>query len=451
MRGSKMLKHNKAYIIMLILFFQTVLSITAGMFSLHISSKGHILPNVYISSLNVGNYTKTKAASAIKEHYDKLSEDSSLLIKYDDDKEYRIKLSDIDFSIDYEATADKAYCINENNMFERIIKGFFSNSKITVYPVVNLSEEKLKKHLEELALLVDKVPVNAQIHFQNGEISKISHQMGVKLNIPNSIEKIKNEIGSQLDGVIEFNAQNNFEINWVWPEVTIDDLNRIDAVISSYSTSIINPEASEYIVQAAEALNGSLVMGEDFDNGKYKEFSFVNRLKEKGISLEEINEGYNQVASTLYTALLKTGINVDYIDRKKHEAIVEYIDPGLDVEISGGDFTFKNPFDFPMAVFTQHDDKNITVYIVGRKDNGYSEKEVEAKVIQRVEPTVLKVVNYDLKALEERVVNNGKPGIEVEVYRVAKENDKNNSELLYANSYDAVETIIQVGPKKRKR
>lgn len=275
--------------------------------------------------------------------------------------------------------------------------------------------------------------------------------MGVKLNIPNSIEKIKNEIGSQLDGVIEFNAQNNFEINWVWPEVTIDDLNRIDAVISSYSTSIINPEASEYIVQAAEALNGSLVMGEDFDNGKYKEFSFVNRLKEKGISLEEINEGYNQVASTLYTALLKTGINVDYIDRKKHEAIVEYIDPGLDVEISGGDFTFKNPFDFPMAVFTQHDDKNITVYIVGRKDNGYSEKEVEAKVIQRVEPTVLKVVNYDLKALEERVVNNGKPGIEVEVYRVAKENDKNNSELLYANSYDAVETIIQVGPKKRKR
>lgn len=448
-----MLKHNKVYIIMLILFSQTVLSITVGMFSLHLSAKEHILPNVYISSLNVGSYTKSKAISEIKEYYNKLYENYSLLIKYDNDKEYKIKLSDIDFSIDYEATADEAYYIKESNRIARLIKGFFSNNKVTIYPVVNLNEEKLKRHLEELALLIDKAPVNAQIYFQNGEVRKIPHQLGTKLNIPNSIEKIKSQMGSHLDCGIEFNVENNYEINWIWPELTLTDFNGIDSIMSSYSTSITDTDNSKDIAQAAKALNGFWVMGSDFNKGKYKEFSFVKRLKEKGISFEEANEGYSQVASTLYAALLKTGINVDYIYRKKHNSIVEYIDPGLDVEISGkdGDFTFENPFDFPIAVFTECDDKRITVYIMGRKDNGYSEREIEAKVTQRVEPSVLRVVNYDLKPLEERVVDNGKQGIEVEVYRVSKENDKDNSELLYVNSYDAVETIIQVGPKNRKR
>jgi len=157
----------------MILFFQSVLSITLGLFFLHFSSKGHILPNVYVSTLYVGNYTKSKAVSAIKEHYDKISEDSGILIKCDDDKEYRIKLSDIEFSIDCEPTADEAYYIKEDNRLARLIKGFFANKKITIYPVVKINEEKLKKHLEEFALLVDKAPVNARINFQNGE--KLAH------------------------------------------------------------------------------------------------------------------------------------------------------------------------------------------------------------------------------------------------------------------------------------
>ncbi|AEV67783.1 VanW family protein [Acetivibrio clariflavus] len=445
-----MLKHNKVYIILMILFFQSVLSITLGLFFLHFSSKGHILPNVYVSTLYVGNYTKSKAVSAIKEHYDKISEDSGILIKCDDDKEYRIKLSDIEFSIDCEATADEAYYIKEDNRLARLIKGFFANKKITIYPVVKINEEKLKKHLEEFALLVDKAPVNARINFQNGEISKIPHQLGMKLNIPNSIEKIKSEIGNNLNSTIEFNPENNYEINWIWPELTLSDFNGIDSVISSYSTPITDFKDNKSIVQAAKALNGFLVMGSDFNNRKYKEFSFVNRMKEKGISFEKTNEGLSQVASTLYAALLKTGIDVDYIYRKKHNAIVEYIEPGLDVEISEkeGDFTFKNPFDFPIAVFTEYDDRNITVYILGSKGNGYSKKEIETRVVQKIEPPVLRTVNYDLKPLEEKVVISGKPGIEVEVYRVSEENGKINSDLLYIDSYEAVESIVQVGPKR---
>jgi hypothetical protein len=125
-----MLKNNKGYIVMFLLLSQTLLSITLGMLSLHFSTKGHILPNVYINSLNVGNCTKSEAISIVKEHYDKLSNDSSLVIKYGDAKDFKIKLSDIDFSIDYEATADEAYYISDSSRFEKIIRGFFSNTKL---------------------------------------------------------------------------------------------------------------------------------------------------------------------------------------------------------------------------------------------------------------------------------------------------------------------------------
>lgn len=440
-----MLKNNKGYIIMLFLLSQTALAITAGMISLHISSKGHFLPNIYIGSLDVGNNTRSEVISAVKEYYGKLSEESSLKIKYGDGKEFNVKLSDIDFSVDYEATADRAYYINGSSRLEGIVKGFFLNKKTTVYPVVSFNEEKLKQHLEELALSVDKAPVNASISFQNGKVNKTPHQLGMKLNIANSAEKIKSEMGSHLDVAIEFDADNNYEINWVWPELTLADLNGADSVISSYSTPITNPDSCEDIKRAAKALNGFLIMGADTINGKYKEFSFFKRLREKGIFLEEENEGYSQVASTLYAALLKTGIGMDYIDRKKHDATVDYIEPGLDVKISwaDGDFTFRNPFEFPMAVFTECTDNSITVHIVGRS-YGYLEKEVEVKVTKRIEQPVLRVVNYDLKPLEEKVINIGKQGVEIEVYRVLKESGE--TELLYTDNYETVGAIVQVGP-----
>jgi len=445
-----MLKHSKGYVVMLVLLSQTLLSITLGLFGLHMFSKGHILPNVYINSLSVGNYTKSKAVSTLKEHYGKLSSYSSLVINYSDDKEYRIKLSDIDFSIDYEATADLAYSFGESSKFARIVKGVFSASSKTVYPIVNLNEEKLEKHLKDFALLVDRPPENAQMHFHNGEINITSHKSGLKLNMTNSVEKIRNEIGSHLDSAIEFKVKNNFEINSVPPDITVSDFKGVHSIISSYSTPIINDELKVSIKQAVKALNGFLLPKSDLDDEKHMEFSFIQRLKQKGVLVEKEDEGYSQVASTLYTALLKTGIDIDFVKRTKHEKPVDYIEYGLDVKISkDGNLSFKNPFDFPIAVFSEWDDKTVTVYVIGNKSSDYSERKIEVNITQRFEPSVLRVVNYDLKPGEERIISSGKQGIEVEVSRVSMKNNKKSSELLYVNKYDAIGSIMQVGPRHK--
>lgn len=446
-----MLKLHKSYIIMLVLLSQIVLSVTVGILVLHRSSKHQILPNVYIDSLNVGNKTKGQAELMVREHYDKFADNSNLLIKYGEDKEYRIKFSDIESSIDYEATINQAYTINEGNELARLIKGLFSANRNTVYPVVKFNERKLEKKLREFELLIDKAPASAKMYLEDGKVRKVPEEVGVKLNIPNSIAKIKNELGRHLNSAMEFEPQNNSEIKIVAPELTLDMLNGVDYVISSYTTQIKSPEIKESVKECSKAINGCLVLNLGRDRKESKEFSFVEWLKKKDLLIEQKNDGYSQVASTLYAALLKTGIDINCIESRRHETPSDYIEPGLEVKISDedGDFKFSNPFDFPIAIFSECDDKSITVFIVGNKKSDYSEKEIEVNIVQRYEPSVLRVVNYDLKPDEEKVISSGKQGIEVEVYRVLKENGKENSHRIYANKYDAVGAIVQVGPKSK--
>ncbi len=446
-----MAKSHKSYIVMLVLLSQTVLSVTIGMLVLHMSSKHNILSDVYIDSLYVGNQTESQAELKVREHYDKFADSSNLLIRYEDGKEYSIKFSDIEFSIDYMATINQAYTINEGNELARLIKGFFSTDRNTVYPVVKFDERKLEKKLREFEFLIDKAPVSARMYLENGKIRKVSEVSGVKLNIPNSIEKIKNELGSHLNSAIEFKSQNNSEISIIRPELTLDMLEGVDFVISSYTTQIKSPEIKEAVQECSKAINGCLILNLGHDRQKGKEFSFSEWLKKKELVIEQKNVGYSQVASTLHAALLKTGIDISCIDSNRNEVPTDYIDPGLDVRISEGedDLKFINPFDFPIAIFSECDDKSITVYIVGNKSSDYSEKEIEVNVVQRFEPPVLRVVNYDLKPEEEKVISSGKQGIEVEVYRVLKEKGTENSQRLYVNKYDAIGAIMQVGPKTR--
>lgn len=446
-----MAKPQKSYIVLLVLLSQTVLSVTLGMLVLHMSSKSNILSDVYIDSLYVGNQTKSQAELKVREYFDKFADNSNLLIKYGDGKEYNIKFSDIEFSIDYEATVDQAYTINEGNGLARLIKGFFYTDRNTVYPVVSFDEKKLEEKLREFEFLIDKSPVNARMYLENGKIRKVSEVSGVKLNISNSIEKIKNELGRHLNTPIEFETENDREINTIKPELTLDMLEGVDYVISSYTTQIKAPEIKDAVKECSKAINGCLILNLGGDKQKNKVFSFKEWLTKKDLVIEKENIGYSQVASTLHAALLKTGIDINYIDSNRNKLTTDYIDPGLDVNIAEGedDLKFSNPFAFPIAIFSECDDDSVTVYIVGNKTADYAEKELEVKVVQWFEPPILRVVNYDLKPDEEKVISSGKKGIEVEVYRVNKEKGKENSQLLYVNKYDAIGAIMQVGPKTR--
>ncbi|MGI6668682.1 MAG: VanW family protein [Acetivibrionales bacterium] len=160
--------------------------------------------------------------------------------------------------------------------------------------------------------------------------------------------------------------------------------------------------------------------------------------------MKTITKGMTMVASTLYAALLKTGMPVDCITRLPHKMAVDYIEPGLDSWISGnaGDLKFTNPFKNNIAIFAEQNEDRVVVAIAGSLADKPEKSEISTEIVQRFEPPVYYVENNNLKQGEKLILNPGKEGIVVNVYR--------NGILIGTDEYEAEKAIIQIGPGSRQ-
>ncbi|MFZ5990031.1 MAG: peptidoglycan binding domain-containing protein [Bacillota bacterium] len=442
-----MTKFKKNLIITAIILFQTTMAIAAGLFVLYVSKKDYIPPNVFIEpvdSICIGNQTRDQALNIIKEYYKPLIENSRLTIKWDKST-YNIKFNDIDASIDYMATLDLAFKKKEKGRLLGFIRDYFAEEKRIIYPVIEYNEEKLRGKVIELSSMVNKPHEDARMFLENGSIVKVPEKSGVRLNTENTIKKIEGGFGKHLREPVELKFGYHGEIYADKPDVTLEKLKSMDTIIASFSIKIKYPEVEEYIKRAAPAINSVKLEGRGME-----EFSFNECLKERGMDPNQVYDEYNQVASALYAALLKTEISLDAIKRSKNETPVDYTMPGLDVKIDNinCDFKFRNTLSHSIIIFTEVKDKDLTVYIVGSKRDVQGESNIKVMEVQKFEPSTYSVVNYDLKPGEKNFISYGKPGTQVEVYKVKKKNGREEEELLYTNKYEAVAAILQIGPPK---
>ena len=170
------------------------------------------------------------------------------------------------------------------------------------------------------------------------------------------------------------------------------------------------------------------------------------------IGKSKINEGFNQVASTLYAAVLAAGIKADCITREPHITQVNYIEAGLDVQVEDGsyDFRFKNTMDSKLVISSEVRNNRIIVRIIGRKQDIGAKYTLRADIAQRYYPSVINVENVELKEGQKRMVSAGKEGLKVNVYRVAlKDNVKVGEELISTDIYQSIKSIVEIGPNTK--
>lgn len=442
---------RRAIFIGLFIFFQTVLAISGGMLTLYMLSGKDIPKGVLVDGVDVGGLKKVEAVTLLQKHYDSIIANNFLSIKINNAEEFKLKLSDINLSIDYDKTIGRVYGENSEKTFFNFISGHVITSRRTVSPDVTLNEQKLVSKLNEISLIVNKDPVNANIYLKDGAVVKVAETNGIKLNLLNSAEKIKREIGSKLESQIDFKSANNHEIEIIMPQITLSDLKDVDEIVAEHTTKIPSGEQMDSVKLASYAINKILVLPADTKSGAESgEFSFNKYLaltEENGI-MEKNNEGYNQVISTLYAAILKTGINPAGITRSPAKAPPGYIEPGLDAVVFGKktDFKFKNTLQYRLVIFSAVKEDKLTVYIVSRKTEG-SKNDLKVEVDQKFEPPVINVENNDLRNGETRIINPGKEGMKVSIYRVVtKDNGEVDKKFMYSEKYDAVEAVRQIGP-----
>jgi len=431
--------HRTSLAIFLILI-QTLFAIAAGTAAICKESMYNIPSGVDVGGVAVGGMRYDAASAKIDAAYTDKLRDSSIQLQTEDGTVYKVPFSQIYAHINTDAIIRSVKKIGTINKLPTLFNSYFGRSGQNIDPVIDFDEGKLRLALIELSEKLRIEPVNAKINYNNGTIEKTAEYEGIELNIANVVDTIKKTLSEDPWSPIKLIKSKNYELKTILPEIGIKDYDDIQVILSEYETPITDDGLLSGINTAVDSINGVIIDPYE-GSGTAGTFSFVDHLSSDGRAISNDDDGYDLVASTLYAALLLSGLPdpKTNITRMSHELAVDYIEPGFDAWISGngGDLKFNNSFDSKIALFANVEDGYVKVSIAGSMKNKGDYK-IRSEVVQKFAPTVYNVENRDLRPGQRIVLSNGRDGMLVEVYR--------NDELISTDKYEAEKSIVQIGP-----
>ncbi|QAY67802.1 VanW family protein [Paenibacillus protaetiae] len=245
-------------------------------------------------------------------------------------------------------------------------------------------------------------------------------------------------------------------ISAVHPKVTLDALKAegIDRKIIEFTTDFSTSASGRAynVTSTAEALDGwELGPDEVFDYAQvvkkteeqygYKEAPVILN----GKLVPGIGGGICQVSSTLYNAVLRSGLEI--VERRNHSLPVSYLPLGQDATFASGaiDFRFKNNTGKKLIIRTEVKDRKLTVKLFGTMPDNIR-YDIESVTVQTIAPPVQQVGTTKLPAGVKQTVQQGKTGYIVETYRTLVQDGKTVSrEKVSRDTYKAQPTIVNVG------
>jgi vancomycin resistance protein YoaR len=239
----------------------------------------------------------------------------------------------------------------------------------------------------------------------------------------------------------------------VQPQISPADIANIDGALGEMNTRIRGtPQRVRNVTIATSHINGTLlasgatfsyndVVGKRSEEGGYeKAIIFV-----KGKHVEDIGGGICQTASTLYNAVLRSGLRV--VRRQPHCTPVVYVPYGLDATVAYGvvDFQFRNDTDYPVYIYAKAKGRSLTFRIYGKKDP--NRKVVLEKLKESSVPTSTEVVqDRSLRPGRRVVKDKGARGYSIVWRRTITENGKTVRSETISSHYRPLPSIIAVGP-----
>jgi hypothetical protein len=236
-------------------------------------------------------------------------------------------------------------------------------------------------------------------------------------------------------------------------EITFADISQIDGELGTKTTTYATGDRGDNIHLAADHINGILLKpGEIFSYNKIvgpressKGFKdapvIINGELKPGIG-----GGICQVSSTLYNAVLVSGLKI--VQRSHHAFPVHYLPAGRDATVVDGDIDF------------QFQNNTVTpIYVVGRGRGGvltfsiYGKKVPGREIVMEKGTDVIKdfptTVEQDptLRAGHREVKRRGFPDRRVTWYRVTRQNGQEVSREPIKTHYSAIEEIVVVGTR----
>ncbi len=232
-------------------------------------------------------------------------------------------------------------------------------------------EEVVQSEVDQIAAKWNVAAKNGSISGfdkQNGSFTYAGEQNGFAVDK----EKLASDIAKSL-AAKDFQAVIEVSGNVVAPEISEARAKELYQVIGTYSTkTTANKDRNRNVELAAEALNGLIIQpGEEFSfNNATGERSLAKGYKPagayvNGVLVEEPGGGVCQVSSTLYNAVVFSGLTTT--QRHAHSYEPSYVTPGEDAMVSygGPDMKFVNKSASAIAIRASFADRTLKISIVG--------------------------------------------------------------------------------------
>jgi vancomycin resistance protein VanW len=368
---------------------------------------------------------------------------------------FRIEPENIDYIIDPESTADAAWQVGREGSLLMRLKNI-RTARIEGWSIpikIKYNENKLDTIIEHLQETVNKPPHNATVSLRTGGI--VPEVEGCEIDVAALKELIVTAINQTNISTIAL------PVKLIYPEITTTELarNGIKELVSVYTT-VFNTEDSNRTANvklSAQKINGKLLYP-----GQLFSYNDTVGPREKSQGFKEAMEiingefvpgvggGVCQVSSTLYNAVLMAGLNI--VERANHSKPLSYVELGRDATVvyNALDFKFVNNSSAPVMIMAETVGNKLNVGIFGQRalDKTIEIVSVDQQVIQ---PATIKKADPSLLPGESKVEKQGKPGYEVTVIRIIRDNSGKElkREILSRDRYAPDNTVIKTGPSSK--
>ncbi len=317
--------------------------------------------NAVINGLNVGGLTAKEAEALINSNIEQKNEDLKLQLKYGD---YVWDYGKENFLI-VNNTSDVVSSKINQSLFSKLAYRKQNTNVETKFEIKNSDNI-----IEEIVSQIDQEAENAEIIFDASSNEKFIIK-------PEKIGKCVDKDKLLLQMFDVFNKDNkviDVPVIEIQPEITAKELEKCTKKQATFSTSYekSNEDRKNNISVAVAKLNGYRVEGgaEFSFNEVVGERTASNGFKEANIILDGkfvkgVGGGVCQVSTTLYNALLLSGVEIT--EAKKHSLPISYVPLAFDAMVSWGfsDLKFRNPTNLPVFIEAVADGSNLIFNIYG--------------------------------------------------------------------------------------
>lgn len=335
-----------------------------------------------------------------------------------------------------------------NNIIGRNYNEIKESQEPYTITVSTYQKQADKIDMQKIGEAIYTEPVNAI--YVKEPFSLTKEKNGVKLAI--SAE----EAQAQVDG--QDKQEYSFPLTITKPEITINDigLEAFPYKISTFSTNydasnvsrtnnlkIASNKTNNVVIMPGEVFSFNQVVGKRTVEEGYKDA----KVYENGKVVDGLAGGICQVSSTMYDAALLA--NLEIVERYNHQFTTSYLPGGKDATVVYGikDFKFRNSRKYPIKIVTSMGGGTITYSIYGIQEENEYTVVITPVITSRIAGRTITEVDKSLAPGKSVTVQAGHSGQRVTTYKELWQNGtKISSEVITNDVYNAMDTIVHVGP-----